>query len=134
MDWITVLNEIFQVCIIPLLGLLTTYLIKYISAKSNQIMKDSDDALVQKYIDLLDDTIIDCVIATNQTYVEALKNKNAFDLEAQKAAFDLTYKAVMNIINDDAKIYLSCVYGDLTAYITKKIEAEVNKNKITPIE
>lgn len=134
MDWITVLNEIFQVCIIPLLGLLTTYLIKYISAKSNQIMKDSDDALVQKYIDLLDDTIIDCVLATNQTYVEALKNKNAFDLEAQKAAFDLTYKAVMNIINDDAKVYLSCVYGDLTAYITKKIEAEVNKNKITPIE
>ena len=134
MDWITVLNEIFQVCIIPLLGLLTTYLIKYISAKSNQIMKDSDDALVQKYIDLLDDTIIDCVLATNQTYVEALKNKNAFDLEAQKAAFDLTYKAVMNIINDDAKVYLSFVYGDLTAYITKKIEAEVNKNKITPIE
>jgi len=134
MDWIIILNEIFQVCIIPLLGLLTTYLIKFISAKSEQISKESDDALVQKYIDLLDDTIIDCVIATNQTYVEALKNKNAFDLEAQKAAFELTYKAVMNIITDDAKIYLSNVYGDLTAYITKKIEAEVNKNKITPVE
>jgi len=134
MDLIIILNEIFQVCIIPLLGLLTTYLIKFISAKSEQISKESDDALVQKYIDLLDDTIIDCVIATNQTYVEALKNKNAFDLEAQKAAFELTYKAVMNIITDDAKIYLSNVYGDLTAYITKKIEAEVNKNKITPVE
>lgn len=133
MDWIIILNEIFQVCIIPLLGLLTTYLIRFISAKSEQISKENDDALVQKYIDLLDDTIIDCVIATNQTYVEALKNKNAFDLEAQKAAFELTYKAVMNIVTEDAKIYLSNVYGDLTAYITKKIEAEVNKNKITPI-
>lgn len=134
MDWIIILNEIFQVCIIPLLGLLTTYLIRFISAKSEQISKENDDALVQKYIDLLDDTIIDCVIATNQTYVEALKDKNAFDLEAQKAAFELTYKAVMNIITEDAKIYLSNVYGDLTAYITKKIEAEINKNKITPAE
>lgn len=134
MDWIIILNEIFQVCIVPLLGLLTTYLIRFISAKSEQISKENDDALVQKYIDLLDDTIIDCVIATNQTYVEALKNKNAFDLEAQKAAFELTYKAVMNIVTEDAKIYLSNVYGDLTAYITKKIEAEVNKNKITPVE
>ena len=51
MDWIIILNEIFQVCIVPLLGLLTTYLIKFISAKSEQISKENDDALVQKYID-----------------------------------------------------------------------------------
>ena len=129
MDWLELLNEIFRVCIIPLLGVLTTYAIKYFNAKSEQIVAENDDALVKKYTQMLNETISDCVIATNQTYVEALKNKNAFDLEAQKAAFDLTYKAVMNTITEDMKEYLACVYGDLATYITKKIEAEVNKNK-----
>ena len=58
-----------------------------------------------------------------------MKNKNAFDLEAQKAAFELTYKAVMKILTDEMTEYLASVYGDLATYITKKIEAEVNKNK-----
>lgn len=129
MNWLNLLNDIFQVCIIPLLGVFTTYAIKYFNAKSEQIQADNDNALIQKYVEMLNDTISDCVIATNQTYVEALKNKNAFDLEAQKAAFDLTYKAVMNILTEEMTLYLSQVYGDLATYITKKIEAEVNKNK-----
>lgn len=129
MDWLELLNEIFRVCIIPLLGVLTTYAVKYFNAKSEQIQAENDNALVQKYTKMLNETIADCVIATNQTYVEALKNKNAFDLEAQKAAFELTYKAVMNILTEEMTEYLANVYGDLATYITKKIEAEVNKNK-----
>lgn len=129
MDWLTLLNDIFQVCVIPLLGVLTTYAIKYFNAKSSQIQAENDNVLVQKYTKMLNDTIVDCVVATNQTYVEALKNKNAFDLEAQKAAFDLTYKAVMEILTEEMTEYLANVYGDLATYITKKIEAEVNKNK-----
>lgn len=129
MNWLEMLNEIFKVCIIPLLGVLTTYAVKYFNIKSEQIIMENDDTLAKKYIQMLNETISDCVIATNQTYVESLKNKNAFDIEAQKAAFELTYKAVMNILTDDVKDYLSCIYGDISIYITKKIEAEVNKNK-----
>jgi len=36
---------------------------------------------------MLDDTITKCVIATNQTYVDSLKDKNAFDKAAQEEAF-----------------------------------------------
>ena len=80
---------------------------------------------------MLADTISACVIATNQTYVEALKKENAFTKEAQQEAFQLTFDAVMAVLTDDAKDYLVNIYGDLTAYITTKIEAEVNSNKIT---
>jgi hypothetical protein len=38
----------------------------------------------------------------------------------------------MNVLTDDAKEYLSEAYGDLNAYITQKIEAEVAFNKIIP--
>ena len=129
MDWMNLLQQIFEVCIIPLLGILTTYFIVFIKNKSNELKEVTDNELYKKYIDLLQDTIVRCVIATNQTYVENLKNKNAFDKEAQAEAFKMTYDAVMVILTDDAKDYLNNAVGDLQLYVTKLIEAQVNMSK-----
>lgn len=129
MNWMEMLQKIFEVCIIPLLGILTAYLVAFIRKKSKELEETTDNELYKKYIELLQDTIVRCVIATNQTYVEALKNKNAFDKEAQKVAFSMTYESVMAILSDDAKKYLETAVGDLEVYITKLIEAQVNINK-----
>jgi hypothetical protein len=134
MEWLPLLYEILQVCIIPLLGVLTAYIVKFINAKSAEIQHNVDNDMADKYIAMVTDTISACVIATNQTYVEALKKQNAFTAEAQKEAFQLTYNAVMAILTDDAKDYLAEIYGDVAAYITNKIEAEVNISKIVPVE
>ena len=132
MEWLALLYQILEVCIIPLLGILTAYFVKWVNAKSVEIQNKVDNDTADKYIAMLDDTICACVIATTQTYVEALKKENAFTKEAQKEAFNLTFNAVMAVLTDEAKAYLSEIYGDLTAYITNKIEAEVSLNKITP--
>lgn len=134
MEWLTLLYQILEVCIIPLLGVLTAFLIKFINMKSAEIQNKVDNETADKYIAMLADTITACVIATNQTYVEALKKENAFTAEAQKEAFNLTFNAVMAVLTDDARDYLTEIYGDLTAYITTKIEAEVNISKIASIE
>jgi len=130
MEWLNLLADIFEVCIIPLLAVLTTYLVKYIQVKSTEITTQSDNVLVDKYTTMLADTISACVLATNQTYVESLKKQGAFDVEAQKVAFNMTLEAVMNILSDEAKEYLSEAFGDLNSYITSQIEASVNVNKI----
>ncbi len=122
MDWISLIIQILEVCIIPLLGVLTTFLIDYIKTKTNNNKLD-------KYLDMLDKTIEDCVLATKQTYVETLKKNGAFDEAAQKEAFEKTKEAILNILNEDAKEYLNKAYGDLNAYITQKIESEVNLTK-----
>lgn len=129
MEWLPLLYEILQVCIIPLLGVLTAYFVKWVNAKSAEIQNKVENDTADKYIAMLDDTICACVIATTQTYVDALKKENAFTKEAQKEAFNLTYNAVMAVLTDEAKKYLTNIYGDLTAYITNKIEAEVQINK-----
>ena len=126
---LSLLVQIFEVCIIPLLGVLTTYFIKWLNAHMDEIRAKKDDLTYQKYMTLLEKTITDCVIATNQTYVESLKLQGKFDLEAQKEAFRKSADAVMLILSEDAKEYLSTVVGDLDIYITKKIEASVNENK-----
>ena len=134
MEWLPLLYKILEVCIIPLLGILTTYLVKYIKAKSLELQAKVDNDTADKYIAMLDNTICACVVATTQTYVEALKKENAFTKEAQLEAFNLTFNAVMAVLSNDAKDYLTNIYGDLTAYITNKIEAEVNLNKIVSAE
>ena len=113
MDWYELLNQIFQVAIIPLIGVLATFLISFIEKKKQEIVNKTKNETAKKYLDMLDDTIISCVTATNQTYVEALKNKNAFDATAQKEALQLTYNAVMAVLTDEARTYLTEVVGDL---------------------
>ena len=129
MDWMNVLEQVFNVVLIPLLGVATTALIVFISAKTRELKEKHNDELFHKYADMLEQTIISCVIATNQTYVEALKKEGKFDAEAQKIAFDKTFSAVITILNDDAYNYLSEAIGDLEEYITNRIEAEVNTCK-----
>ena len=136
MEWSILINEIFQVCLIPLLGVLTTYLVKYIQVKAEEIQlknKEREDfeysEKLNKYIAMLADTITQCVIATNQTYVESLKKEGKFDLEAQQIAFQKTLLAVQATLTAEAKQYLIEFYGDLDIYITSAIEAAVNENK-----
>ena len=78
---------------------------------------------------MLSDTITECVIATTQTYVEALKKEGKFDKAAQETAFNKTYTAVLAILSDEAKKYLTEAVGDLNLYITQQIEAEVKLTK-----
>ena len=130
MDTITLLNQIFSLCIVPLLGILTGFLVNLIRIKKNDLIVATNNELTQKYLEFLGTTIETCVVATNQTYVNALKDKNAFDEEAQKEAFRITYEAVLGIVNEDVQRVLMMVTDDLELYIKEKIEAEVAWNKL----
>lgn len=129
MEYVLILQQVFQVCIIPLLGVLTGIAIRFINAKANEIIARTDNEIAIKYIDKINATITECVIATNQTYVDSLKDKDAFDAAAQKEAFQKTFDAVKAILTQDALDYLNTAYGDATLYITQKIEATVKAEK-----
>lgn len=130
MDFTELVQQIFTICVIPLLGILTKFLVDFIKVKSEEILGKVDNDLADKYIKMLTETITDCVIATNQTYVNSLKEQGKFDLEAQKVAFEMTCNSVLAILSDDAKEYLTNVFGDLEVYIKNKIEVSVNENRL----
>ena len=129
MEWLELLQEIAKLCLIPLVCALTAYGIKWLKAKEVEVIDKVDNDLADKYIAMLFDTITTCVSATTQTYVDSLKAQGKFDIEAQKIAFQKSYDAVMASLTEEAKIYLSTIYGDLAAFITTKIEAEVKAQK-----
>ena len=123
------ITQIFEVCIIPLLGVLTTFLVKYINAKMKTLADTTNDEKQKKYIEMLNNTITDCVIATTQTYVDTLKKQGKFDKEAQEQAFLMTFNAVSGLLTEESKKYLNEAIEDLDLYIKQKIESEVNINK-----
>ena len=123
------ITQIFEVCIIPLLGVLTTFLVRYINTKMKTLADTTNDEKQKKYIEMLNNTITDCVIATTQTYVDTLKKQGKFDKEAQEQAFLMTFNAVSGLLTEESKKYLNEAIEDLDLYIKQKIESEVNINK-----
>ena len=123
------LPVIFEVVLIPLLAVLTGYLVAYIKSKTKDLQEATASDKADKYIGIVSEIVSKCVVATNQTYVETLKKEGKFDAAAQEAAFQATLDAVLGLLTDEAKAYLPTVVGDLTLYLTNLIEAEVNYQK-----
>lgn len=122
-------EQIMEYIILPLIGLLLSFGITFINQKKKEIMAKTDNEKTLKYTTLLANTITNCVLATQQTYVDALKKEGKFTQEAQQIAFENTYNAVLNILSEDALLYLEELYGDYQEYIAQLIEAEVITNK-----
>lgn len=130
------LSSVFEVCIIPLLGVLTAFVVAYLKAKKEEILAgieanktQEEKELANKYLNMVEQTVTNCVIATNQTYVDSLKAEGKFDAEAQKVAFEKTLSAVLAILSTDAKQYLTQIFGDLNIFLSNLIESQVNINK-----
>lgn len=130
MEWTVIIGELFKVVIIPLLALLVKYFCQFVNIKAEEMKEKTENDTYKKYIDMLNTTICTTVIATNQTYVEALKAQGKFDAEAQKTAFQMTYDAILKTLGTEAQQYLTEAVGDLNTYIKNAIEAQVNANKV----
>ena len=129
MNWMEILQPALQMILTAIIGLLASILVAAVNTKRQEILERIKDEKAKKYVDLIADTITKCVMATNQTYVESMKDKDIFDEEAHKEAFKRTYDAVLDILNGDAVEYIEEVYGDIQGYLTNAIEAEVNSQK-----
>lgn len=125
------ITQILEIVLIPILGILTKYVIDFLTAKSNELENKIENETADKYLKMITDTVVNCVIATNQTYVDSLKKQNAFTEEAQKEAFNRTMNAVLAILSQDAKDYIVEMTGDLKTYLTQLIEVNVNNKKGT---
>jgi hypothetical protein len=128
-NWLEIVGTMFEIAIFPAISAAAIYFITWINAKKQELLKKTKNETETKYVKMLDKTITECVLATSQTYVKALKEEGRFDEAAQKVAFQKTFDSVMAILTDEAQTYLSEVTKDLSMYITNKIEATVKATK-----
>lgn len=128
-NWLEILEKIFELAVFPAISAAALYFITWIKAKKQDLEKKAKDETTKKYLNILEQAIVESVLTTNQTYVETLKKEGSFDLEAQKKAFQKTYDSVLAVLTDEAQVYLNETIKDLGAYITNKIEAQISMTK-----
>lgn len=122
-------KEILEYVLIPLLIILTRYFIVFVNAKRQELKEKVNNTLANKYIDMIYNTVTNCVVATNQTYVDSLKQQGSFDKQAQTIAFNETLAAVKIMLSKDALEYIHSITDDVDFYLTKLIEASVRDQK-----
>lgn len=129
MEWNEIISTLLYALITGAVGVLTTFATLWIKQKMGIAKEGAKTEEGKKYLGMLEETIVNCVLTTNQTYVSNLKKDNMFDAEAQKNAFKMTYDSVMSVLSTDAMKFLNETYNDVPKLIESMIEAQVNKNK-----
>ena len=123
------LSLIFNVVLLPLIIAVASFLIQFLQAKRDELKTKVKNETAQKYIDMIADTVMTCVTATTQTYVDSLKAQGKFDAAAQKEAFNRSLQAILTSLSVDAIRYIEEISGDVELYLTQKIEAAVKASK-----
>lgn len=119
---LNILSCIVTVVVIPLITLLGTKLIKWISSKI-------DNEKAAKYLSEATAIVLDAVKCVFQTYVEVLKKEGSFNASAQVIALNKAKDIVLDQLNEDIKKYIQNNFGDVDTWITTQIEASINTLK-----
>lgn len=124
-----IFSTILKTVLIPILPLLTTYIIYWLKIKVNELKERINNEKFNKYLDILHELISSNVIMVNQTLVDALKKEGMFTKEDQIEAFNIVKTNVLNSLKTEAVVILKSVIEDLDTYINTEIEAAVRANK-----
>lgn len=122
----TLVDMIAEPVLIAIAGLVV-----YGVKKLAQYLQDKlDNECVEKYIEMAKDVVSDCVMATNQSYVDSLKNNGAFNQDAWVTAFEKSKNNVLKLLGEHQKEIITEIYGDLDGWINTQIEAKVRQLKL----
>lgn len=124
-----IIDIVVRVLIIPILGAVATFVVKYLKAKAELVRDTITNDTVSKYIYMAEGIVTTAVIKVNQVFVDELKKNGKFDKERQQEAFDKCKSIAIGLLSENAKIVLEYVYGDLNDWVDSYIEAEVNRQK-----
>ncbi len=123
------LKELFFAVITAAVPVLTAYIVVLIRKVGENAAANTESIQAKTYIMEAAEAIAAAVAATNQTYVDELKNAGKFDAEAQKQAAQKALAACLQSISPAAQEFIERAYGDIREYLTTRIEAEVRKQK-----
>ena len=107
------LKDILFAVITAAVPVLTAYLVVLIRKVGENAAANTENVKAKTYIMEAAEAIAAAVAATNQTYVDALKNAGKFDAEAQKQAAQKALAACLQSISPAAQEFIERAYGDI---------------------
>ena len=123
------LQDVFLAVVTAAVPVLTAYIAAFIRRAGDNAAANTENVKARTYITEAAEAIAAAVAATNQTYVDSLKNAGKFDWAAQKEAAQKALEACLASISLAAQSFIEAAYGDIREYLTTRIEAEVRRQK-----
>lgn len=123
------LQDILLTVITAAVPVLTAYLVVFIRRVGDNAAANTASVTLKTYITEATEAIAAAVAATNQTYVDSLKNAGKFDPDAQREAAQKALDACLSSISPAAQTFIEAAYDDIREYLTTRIEAEVRAQK-----
>lgn len=123
------MNEILIKILVAFAILVMANLFVYLTNLSKEKINLIENRNVREATSKLLDIITKCVGATNQTFVNRLKETGGFDKTAQEEAWNDTKASIEKILDNESKEILGKAYGDLNDYINQTLEDEVKRQK-----
>lgn len=122
MDVNSIIRDVVMLVLLPLTAIVVRALASYLKSKTN-------NATVQKYVDMAQATVNQAVEYVAQTYVDALKKAGTFTEDAQKQAFNEAKSKALDILGAETVELLNAVYGDFNAWLETAIEQRCRELK-----
>ena len=121
--------ELLQAIATAAIPVCAAYLVQYLRRKSEQIIAQTDNMTIKAFLAEAAHAVSTAVTYTSQTFVDALKKEGNFNKDKQQEALKKSLDKAISLLSESAKNALTDIYGDLEAYLTSKIEAEVRSQK-----
>lgn len=124
------LTTLLQAVIIAAVPVVAGYIVKGIKTLGQYLASRTENETAKVYLKEAALAISTAVSHTSQTYVDALKKSNEFTEENQRAALQKSLDEAKKLLTSEVAAFLRRAYGDLDAYLTAHIEAEVRTQKL----
>lgn len=118
MSWETLLTEI----ILSIAGVVVSALGALVSYWISKKIKDDK---IKTIVNELNEVVKKATLEVYQTYVEELKEKNMFDVEAQKKALSRALDIIKTNLSTDVLKWLETNFKDVEKYLKGLVEAQI---------
>lgn len=130
------MNEFFstllQAVLVVAVPVIAAFASKGFVALAQYLGVKVENATFAKYADQIAKAVSTAVIYVAQTYVDDLKKSGTFTEENQRIAMQKALEVAKKQLTQEALEFIEITYGDITEYLTSKLEAEVKIQKNAP--
>ena len=130
MNFEELIQQVMYLVITGIMPIITVYIVNFLKSKIQENVKKIENDQMEKYINSETEAISIAVISISQTYVDAMKKAGKFDEAAQKEAKRMAIEKAKELITEDARKAIECLYSDFDKYLDSVIESIVRESKI----
>lgn len=102
----TLIETIINVLLVPIITILSAYLVQLVKTKINLINDDKAKTQLNQAVDELQSRVLTAVNTVTQTYVDSLKKNGKFNVEEQQEALRKAYDLAVSMMTQGSLDYL----------------------------